>query len=767
MTAIRVYEYGLLPPHINAELVDQQMVKSHRYRNMLVEIDRERRDQVRKAMGAHPDLAPLEEQLRSLVEQRDKLREDILDHRRRTKSRSEPAEWRQQAKALGEQIKPLRDTVKTTRRAVAADATVKAAMEEAERHAKDRLKKARSECGVYWGTYLLQEQAADQARKEKAPPKFVRWRGEGRVSVQIQNGIPLTELWGEDTQIQIQPVHPDAWDRSGTTRRGVRRRLSRTVLRLRVGSEGAGNRRPIWAEWKMVMHRPIPTGAVIKLATVSRRRRDCVSWDWRLQLTVDVTACAATRPVPQSGAVALNLGFCQRGLGLIRSGFLVGDDGMEREILVTKSDDVRQMSRASEPGPVDQPVEGSQAPGAPGQNAVDGEHSPAVPGLDVNVRSSHAEHGHVDGADMTSHAERGVPCSHERGLTGASQEQPSDIGTGQYVQANSAADAEASESKQQANPTASSGLSRAVPNWILNGLAKADSIRSFRDKALDAMKALLCAWRAGNEIDGEAISDLIREWTKSRARPDAGTASEFSEHSPVQPGHRVAVEPATLPEWFVKGTDAVHAWRSAARFRRLAIEWKEQRFPGDGAMFTLVWAWRERDEHLERYESGLRRSALRDRREAYRIVAAQMAARYRYLIIDDTDLTQFQRSPATESSKVEFPQVKYNQRVAAGSELRNVMINAFGPARTIIQDHKDMTRRCHLCAHINTWDRVAYDRWHTCDRCGVRWDQDSNNCKNKLAEHRRAMESGDTAAGIKRKPSRADRFREARANRAA
>src|SRR6185295_12214865 len=284
MTAIRVYEYGLLPPHANAELVDQQMLRAHRYRNMLVEIERERRQKVREAMAAHPDLAPLEEQLRSLCEERDKLREDIQSRRRQTRTRSETPDQRQAVKDLTAQIKPLRDTVKSTRTAVAQDYSVREDMAAAEESAKIRLKKARSECGVYWGTYLLQEQAADQARKERTPPKFVRWCGEGRVSVQIQKGIHLAEVWGADTQIQIQPVHPDAWDRSGATRRGVRRRLSRTVLRLRVGSDGAGNRIPIWAEWRMVMHRPIPDGARIKVATVSRRRRDCTSWDWRVQV---------------------------------------------------------------------------------------------------------------------------------------------------------------------------------------------------------------------------------------------------------------------------------------------------------------------------------------------------------------------------------------------------------------------------------------------------------------------------------------------------
>lgn len=736
MTSIRVYEYGLLPPHTNAARVHEQMVRAHRYRNMLVEIERERRQKVREAMGAHPDLAPLEEQLRTLVERRDAVREGIRAQRRRTRSRSESPEARQAVKDLAAQIKPLRDQVKAVRKAVAEDSTVREAMAGAEASAKARLKKARHDCGVYWGTYLLQEAAADQARKERTPPKFVRWRGEGRVSVQIQKGIDLDDLFGSDTQVHVDRPDQGAWDPG--RRRGERRRFSRTILRLRVGSEGPGNRKPIWAEWRMVMHRPIPDGAIIKIATVSRRRRDCVSDEWRVQFTVDVSACSTQRAAPAAGVVALNLGFCQRQDG-IRSGFLVGDDGLEQEILVQKSDLIRESSRA-DLGPVDDQEQ----------------TSPAAPGPDR--KSIHAERGREQ--HKISPAAPG-PARPEH-------------------QENSTSSVEACPAVRQTSPAAP-GPVPDQRNWIINGLSKADSIRSFRDKAMDKMKALLVAWHAGEAVDGAAICEAIREFTKDEParRLDDPMTDKTSPAVPGQvrddgpdrgdqPGGAGTAQVSTneFPEWFVKATEALHAWRSAERFRRLVYEWKEQRFLGDTPAFALLWAWQHRDEHLERYESGLRRSALRDRREGYRILAARMARRYRFLVIDNTDLAEFQRNPAVESKEVSIPIVKRNQRTAAGSELRNCMINAFGPSRVILQDHKDMTRRCHLCGHINDWDRVAFDRFHTCGGCGARWDQDSNNCKNKLAEYRRSAERGDTGGPQPRKPSRSERFREARAHSA-
>lgn len=47
---IRNFVYGLLPLDVGADLVADQMRLAHRYRNLLVEIERERRTRVRDAI---------------------------------------------------------------------------------------------------------------------------------------------------------------------------------------------------------------------------------------------------------------------------------------------------------------------------------------------------------------------------------------------------------------------------------------------------------------------------------------------------------------------------------------------------------------------------------------------------------------------------------------------------------------------------------------------------------------------------------------------
>lgn len=154
--------------------------------------------------------------------------------------------------------------------------------------AKERRKRLRAECGVYWGTYLLIEQAVDQASKAKAMPKFRRWNREGLLGVQFQKGLDV-ELLDADTRAQISPVSEEAW--APETSRGQRKALGRTRLKLRIGSDG---RKPVFAEWPMVMHRPFPEGASVKWAKVIVRQN--AGWPrWVVQFTLDVSS-ATVRP---------------------------------------------------------------------------------------------------------------------------------------------------------------------------------------------------------------------------------------------------------------------------------------------------------------------------------------------------------------------------------------------------------------------------------------------------------------------------------------
>lgn len=215
-----------------------------------------------------------------------------------------------------------------------------------------------------------------------------------------------------------------------------------------------------------------------------------------------------------------------------------------------------------------------------------------------------------------------------------------------------------------------------------------------------------------------------------------------------------------IPDEFVERLATVHAWRSAARFAVLA----RRRFEGDDALHAVLEPWRYRDEHLQRYEAGLVRGALGHRRETYRVLAAELAAQYQTLVVDDTDLRDLARAPAVEAERG-VPIAGDQRHQAAPSELRGALINAFGADRVVTLSARDVTRTCHDCRSIETWDHAA-DRAHTCGTCGTTWDQDANACRNLLREHRRAQQTPETARVVQDvapvKETRSDRLRRAR-----
>jgi hypothetical protein len=581
------YVYGLLNPIVGEPLVDQQVAAAHRYRNALTEIERDRRAAAREALSSHASVADDEARLVELVRQRDQARDAIRLQRKATRSRSEVDTARAAVRELGAQVKALRAQLREAKTALREDATVAAALVEIEARAQARVREARAACGVYWGTYLLVEDDAQRARKAPTPPDFVRWHAsgrwrfrrtddapawlaDGRVSVQIQGGMPAEAMFGVDSRVRVDRVSLAAW--APETPRGERRRLARTTLRLRVGSDE--RRQPIWAEWPMIMHRPLPEGAIIKRVTVARRARDSVTWRWTAEFTIEIPEATVLRRRPAAGVCAINLGwrlFDDR----LRIGYVVADDGHREEIT--------------------------------------------------------------------------------------------------------------------------------LPPDIIPRLRKVEDLRAIRDKHLNAMQPRLVEWLGAY---------------------------------------------AGLPQWLVERAAYVGQWRSHDRFRGLAYEWRRRRFDGDAVGYGLIEAWRYRDEHLERYESGVRNGALGHRRDAYRVIAARLATRYRALVIDTTDYRDFQRSPAPESDRVEIAAAKWQQRAAAPSLLRTALVNAFSNHVVSVAPDK-LTITCHACGHVDAaWDRRAHVE-HTCVSCNARWDQDVNAALNCLQRGRERLAAAPDAVGAR------------------
>jgi hypothetical protein len=216
----RAYQYGAKAPIANGDLIAKQMEAAGRYYNVLIEIERRRRQRVVDGDAKAKELA-------------------------------------------GEE----------TRAARAASGCywgtyllAEAAAQHSARSVKHFAanKSSKCKCGTTVDTGQWIEVAS---RRVVGCPRcgpalgFRRHRGGGVIGVQIQGGMHVASLIaGEDTRVALVP---DMRENPHHTTNSQKRRM----LRLRVGSEG---RYPVWAKIPIKLHRPLPDG-IIKWVTLHAR----------------------------------------------------------------------------------------------------------------------------------------------------------------------------------------------------------------------------------------------------------------------------------------------------------------------------------------------------------------------------------------------------------------------------------------------------------------------------------------------------------------
>lgn len=321
---VRVHSYGCRAPTVNAERVDEQYRLARGYKNKLTEIELERRRRYRELTAKDDRIAPAAALVEALETQLAESVAHLKLARKEARRRVELKSVRDDILRTRAALSDARAKRKALRGELKGDSVLRAATDALQREINQKIKDARASCGVYWGTYLLIEAAAEQAAKSSTDPVFCRWDGSGRIGVQIQGGASAEDvLHGRCTQLQIDALPATTWD----TRSG--RRAARTEVRLRIGSEG---RAPIWAHFPVILHRPLPADATIKGAWITRRRRGGTRIDYRLQIVLE--AESLTRSVqPQAPVAAINLGFRARPDG-VRVGYLVDEFGDGREIVL-------------------------------------------------------------------------------------------------------------------------------------------------------------------------------------------------------------------------------------------------------------------------------------------------------------------------------------------------------------------------------------------------------------------------------------------------
>src|SRR3990172_2772711 len=186
------------------------------------------------------------------------------------------------------------------------------ALEACEAKAAEAIRRARADSGLYWGTYLCVEDAAQRSRRtSREAPRFRRWDGSGLLATQLQGGLAVPDLLaGTDRRAQL-------------VGEGKRR-----LLRFRVGSTG---RDPVWAAFPMVYHRDLPPEATVKWARICCHRLGTHT-KWSAQIVLDGLP-EVTLPTPTRGTVAIDVGWRRFDEG-VRVATWVDDEGETGELLM-------------------------------------------------------------------------------------------------------------------------------------------------------------------------------------------------------------------------------------------------------------------------------------------------------------------------------------------------------------------------------------------------------------------------------------------------
>jgi hypothetical protein len=316
-----IYKYGVYKIVEGQQEVDDQFRLAHRYRNRLVEIDREKRGAVIARLMENEEYREIAERVQAREEEIKKI-----------KSRN-PEENGQQDEKKGvlKELYKSQRADRTAMRKIAKESQSDERIQEIYRAANVEKKAARATCGCYHSTYITVEaeaMASAASTPYDAMPRFMRWGESQRLAVQLVNGEPPSVLFeGNDRRIRI------AREKRGYTRHPEKTRVRFNTGRLatlwfRVRSE---NRRPIWALIEFIYHRPLPDDCLVKWVYLLRRR---IGRRWKYELLFALARPNGSWEKPDratSGAVAVDIGWRQTDEG-IRVGYWVGSDGEEGEI---------------------------------------------------------------------------------------------------------------------------------------------------------------------------------------------------------------------------------------------------------------------------------------------------------------------------------------------------------------------------------------------------------------------------------------------------
>jgi hypothetical protein len=279
MKTVKNWVYGAKTPDV-IDAVNEAIYRAHQYRNKLCELElakRARHEEILQRLA--PNYVNACERVEQVEQQLRQTREEIQAERvkQRTKQPRGVELFRKKAAGLKQQLRELRAARKAAKQAAYEDAVVDAALKNNTALHKSEVSQAKQVAGLYWGTEALIKQSCESFHSG-APPRFLRYEGEGQLAVQFQGGIACEDMSKTNTICYIDPTGDG----------------KHAHCYFRIGSDE--KRKPIFARIEIVLHRPLPEGRVKWVYLERRKLANRVRWS--LRFTIE---CVQSPPREYSG----------------------------------------------------------------------------------------------------------------------------------------------------------------------------------------------------------------------------------------------------------------------------------------------------------------------------------------------------------------------------------------------------------------------------------------------------------------------------------
>lgn len=249
---------------------------------------------------------------------------------------------------------------------------------------------------------------------------------------------------------------------------------------------------------------------------------------------------------------------------------------------------------------------------------------------------------------------------------------------------------------------------------FVTSLRVVDGLRKVRDERRNVIREAIADWLRKRED--------VPEWLLRRTV------------KPKEPTPSIAQAAAWLSQW-----------QSQARIAALARAWAEHRMAGDEAIFAQLEAWKERDNHLWRWESAQRNQSQRRRLDLYRAWSKRLAKWYTTIVVGAFDRRKIAHNPVPETEiidrapsvapvvpeeDVRSKKARANRHLCCTSSLcapssgcLRSAASRYGSA-VVTMACEDVTRECPECGLVTVWHAAAHlDRTPPCS-CGWSDDQD-------------------------------------------